>query len=103
MKASRFLGAAVLATAVVLSPIASASANGSVRHSKGASAQGGAAAGLHGEHTMSGTVTDVDKKTGIVGLKTAEGNLRLHFPPKSLAHVKEGEELKVQLGFSPVM
>lgn len=53
-----------------------------------------------GEHSMSGTVTHVDSKKGMVKLKTEEGTLGLHFPPESLKDVKKGEKITVNLGFS---
>lgn len=58
--------------------------------------------GAKGMHSMKGTVEDLDTQTGSLTLKTAEGELKLHFPPKSLAQVKKGDELQVHLSFSPV-
>ena len=68
----------------------------------GALAAGTAAAGMkhQGEHSMSGTVTDIDHKTGLLSLKTEAGELELHFPPQALKEVKEGDQLTVHLGFS---
>jgi hypothetical protein len=53
-----------------------------------------------GEHAMSGTVTDIDHKTGKLSLKTGVGELDLHFPPEALQEVKEGDQITVHLGFS---
>jgi hypothetical protein len=68
----------------------------------GALAAGTAAAGMkhQGEHSMSGTVTDIDHKTGMLSLKTEAGELELHFPPQALKEVKEDDQLTVHLGFS---
>ncbi len=68
----------------------------------GALAAGTAAAGMkyQGEHSMSGTVTDIDHTTGLLSLKTEAGELELHFPPQALKEVKEGDQLTVHLGFS---
>jgi hypothetical protein len=68
----------------------------------GALAAGTAAAGMkhQGEHSMSGTVTDIDHKTGMLSLKTEAGELDLHFPPQALKEVKEDDQLTVHLGFS---
>jgi hypothetical protein len=68
----------------------------------GALAAGTAAAGMkhQGEHSMSGTVTDIDHTTGLLSLKTEAGVLDLHFPPQALKEVKEGDQLTVHLGFS---
>ncbi len=73
----------------------------SSEYSAGASTSGGAGGDLMGTHKMSGTVEDIDKESGIVDLKTAEGDLKLHFPPQSLANVNEGDQIEVQLGFNP--
>lgn len=51
-----------------------------------------------GRHTMTGEVTDVDTTHGRVKLKTAEGDLQLHFPPSTLATIKKGDRLTVELG-----
>jgi hypothetical protein len=61
-----------------------------------------AAAGAkhQGEHSMTGTVTDVDPQTGKLSLDTGVGELELHFPPQALKDVKEGDQLTVYLGFS---
>lgn len=68
----------------------------------GALAVGTAAAGMkhQGEHSMSGTVTDIDHQTGKLSLNTGVGELDLHFPPQALKDVKEGDQLTVHLGFS---
>lgn len=58
------------------------------------------AAGMMGQHPMSGTVTKIDHKTGMLTLKTGVGNLQLHFPPSSLEGVKEGDTITVHLAFS---
>jgi hypothetical protein len=53
-----------------------------------------------GEHSMSGTVTDIDHDTGKLSLNTPVGELDLHFPPAAVKDVKEGDQLTVHLGFS---
>ncbi len=53
-----------------------------------------------GEHSMSGTVTDIDHETGKLSLNTQVGELDLHFPPPALKDVKEGDQLTVHLGFA---
>jgi len=85
--------------------------------STGGSASGGAQSSMHerghkgtpakggkvmGSHQMVGTVEDIDTQKGIVDLKTAEGDLKLHFPPKAVANIKKGDEIQVQLSFSTV-
>lgn len=53
-----------------------------------------------GEHHMDGTVTKVNHHTGFMTIKTAEGAMRLHYPPKSIKNVKDGNKIRVYLGFS---
>jgi hypothetical protein len=52
-----------------------------------------------GEHWMTGEVTKVDAKTGVIDVKTAEAPLILHFPPTSIKDLKTGDHIAVQLGF----
>jgi hypothetical protein len=59
-----------------------------------------AAAKHQGQHSMSGTVTDIDHQTGLVSLNTGVGELKLHFPAQALKDVREGDQMTVHLGFS---
>jgi Ni/Co efflux regulator RcnB len=63
-----------------------------------ASAQAPKTAGDMGRHTMDGQVTKVDAKKGWIDVKTAEGSMKLHFPPEALANVKKGDSVSVELG-----
>lgn len=69
---------------------------------KGADHKGMSSDGMSkmGEHSMSGTVSHVDGKKGMVKLKTEEGTLDLHFPPDALKDVKKGDKITVNLSFS---
>jgi hypothetical protein len=58
-------------------------------------------AGYEGQHTMAGTVTSIDKKAGMMGLKTDEGQLMLHFPPDRIKNISNGERVTVELGIKP--
>jgi hypothetical protein len=51
-----------------------------------------------GHHTMEGQVTKVDAKKGWIDVKTAEGSMKLHFPPEALASVKKGDSVSIELG-----
>ena len=53
-----------------------------------------------GEHHMDGTVTKVNHRTGFITVKTDEGSMRLHYPPKSLKDVKDGNKIRLYLGYS---
>jgi hypothetical protein len=53
-----------------------------------------------GSHSMSGQVTSIDTKKGWIHLKTAEGTMIMHFPPQTLAGVKKGDRLTVELGLT---
>ena len=63
-----------------------------------ASAQAPKPAGDMDRHTMDGQVTKVDAKKGWIDVKTAEGSMKLHFPPEALANVKKGDSVSVELG-----
>jgi hypothetical protein len=63
-----------------------------------ASAQAPKPAGDMDRHTMDGQVTKVDAKKGWIDVKTAEGSMKLHFPPAALANVKKGDSVSVELG-----
>ena len=54
-----------------------------------------------GRHTMEGEVVKVDAKKGHLTLKTAEGNMDLHFPPSALQQVKKGDRIAVELAMKP--
>ena len=49
-------------------------------------------------HTMDGEVTKVDAKKGWIDVKTAEGSMKLHFPPDALSNIKKGDRVTVALG-----
>jgi hypothetical protein len=63
-----------------------------------ASAQAPKPAGDMDRHTMDGQVTKVDAKKGWIDVKTAEGSMKLHFPPEALANVKKCDSVSVELG-----
>jgi hypothetical protein len=48
-------------------------------------------------------VTSIDRKTGMLGLKTEAGDLMLQFPPSKIHNVKDGERVTVELGIKPEM
>lgn len=54
-----------------------------------------------GRHSMTGEVTDVDASRGRLQVRTAEGNLDLHFPPAVLGNVRKGDQVTVDLGLRP--
>ncbi|HET7359750.1 MAG TPA: hypothetical protein VFJ04_06345 [Rhodanobacteraceae bacterium] len=53
-----------------------------------------------GVHDMPGTVTSIDKSTGMIRVTTEGKQLRLHFPPASLANVNKGDTITLHLSFS---
>jgi hypothetical protein len=55
---------------------------------------------MMGMHTMAATVSAVDAKTGIMDVNAGGMNLKLHFPPASLATVKAGDGITVHLAFT---
>jgi len=57
--------------------------------------------GMMGEHEMTGTVSQLDQKTGTLSLQTKGlPTMRLHFPPDQLKDVKNGDTITVHLGFT---
>ena len=52
---------------------------------------------MTGHHTMDGEVTKVDAKKGWVDVKTADGSMKLHFPPPALDNVKTGDSVTVDI------
>ncbi len=57
---------------------------------------------MSGKHTMDGEVTKVEAKRGWVDIKTAEGRMKVHFPPAALENVKVGDSVTVELGMKKV-
>lgn len=53
-----------------------------------------------GEHSMSGTITVINHKTGWLKLKTHEGVMRLHYPPSTVKELKKGEKITAHLSYS---
>jgi hypothetical protein len=56
---------------------------------------------LHGDHWMKGTVTDVNAKTGMVGVKTDDMPLTLQFDPDAVSVLKPGDNIAVQIAYEP--
>ncbi len=55
---------------------------------------------VQGKHSMTGTITMIDHTSGMLTLKTSEGDLKLHFPPSSVQKLKEGDTITVHLSYS---
>ena len=55
---------------------------------------------MMGMHMMPATVTAIDTKTGLVDVTAGNMALKLHFPPASLASLKNGDKITLHLGFS---
>jgi len=53
-----------------------------------------------GEHWMTGRITGINHRTGLMSLKTEEGTLRLSFPADSIRDLKRGNETSVQMSYS---
>ncbi|TAM59084.1 MAG: hypothetical protein EPN49_11625 [Rhodanobacter sp.] len=51
-------------------------------------------------HMMPATVTSVDTKTGMVEATSEGMSLRVHFPPKSVEHLKAGDKITLHMGYS---
>jgi hypothetical protein len=59
-----------------------------------------ATAKMQGAHSMTGTITMIEHSTGMLTLKTMEGDLKLHFPPATVQKLKEGDTITVHLSYS---
>jgi hypothetical protein len=82
-------------------PSGGAAASGRMSSPSASPATGSASADFTARHTMDGEVVKVDQKKGHVTLKTAEGNMELHFPPSALQNVKKGDRMSVELAMKP--
>lgn len=49
---------------------------------------------------MTGHVTTADRATGMVSVATAEGPMDLHFPPRAVSTLKQGDPITVYLVFT---
>ena len=57
-------------------------------------------ASMSGMHEMPATVVSVDHKTGIVEVDSEKMKLKVHFPASTIADLKKGDKIKLQLGYS---
>jgi hypothetical protein len=53
--------------------------------------------GYQGRHDVKGEITNVNKDTGMLSLKTAEGDLQLAFPPSAVNKLNKGDEVSVEM------
>ena len=53
-----------------------------------------------GHHSMTGEVTKVSSRSGWIDVKTAEGSMKLHFPPDALQNLKKGDRVTVDLAMT---
>jgi len=59
-----------------------------------------ATAKVQGKHSMTGTVTMIDHTTGMLTLKTSEGDLNFALPPSAVQKLKQGDTITVHLSYS---
>jgi len=97
MKHSVIALAILVASGVATAPVLVEAASSKAEKSGFPTSQ----AGYEAQHTMTGTVASLDRKTGMLGLKTDEGSLALQFPPAKIHNIKEGERVTVELGVKP--
>lgn len=90
----------ILASLLSLAAAPSFAQNSSMQSMPGMSMSGMNMQNMMGMHTMPATVSTVDAKTGIVDVSADGMNLKLHFPPASLANVKAGDSITVHLAFT---
>ena len=54
---------------------------------------------MMGEHDMTGTISSIDHKTGVVKLESKPHDLELHFPPDAIKDLKKGDKITVHMSF----
>jgi hypothetical protein len=52
------------------------------------------------QQRVSGTVADINQEKGLVALTSADGPLKLHFPPQSIRGVRIGDSIVVQIAIA---
>ena len=90
----------VLASLLSLAVAPAFAQNSSMQGMPGMNMPGMSRQNMMGMHTMPATVSAIDAKTGIVDVNAGGMNLKLHFPPASLANVKAGDSITVHLAFT---
>jgi hypothetical protein len=97
------LGALALSGAVLAQDSMPSSASSSMGSTSGMHSHMSGMKGMHhmmGMHAMPATVTSVDTKSGIVEVDASGMNLKVHFPPSSVADLKAGDKITLHMGFS---
>ncbi|HKT27379.1 hypothetical protein [Dyella sp.] len=97
------LAALALSSAVLAQDSTPSSASSSMGSMGGMHDHMSGMKGMHhmmGMHAMPATVSSVDTKTGIVEVEASGMNLKVHFPPSSVADLKEGDKITLHMGFS---
>lgn len=54
---------------------------------------------MMGEHDMTGTISSIDHKSGVVKLTAKPHDMELHFPPDAIKDLKKGDKITVHLAF----
>lgn len=57
--------------------------------------------GFRARHDVRGEVTSMNKDSGMVTLKTPDGDMRLQFPPSALGGIDEGDHVEIELAIKP--
>jgi hypothetical protein len=60
------------------------------------------AKGYQGRHDVKGEITKVNKDTGMLTVKTEEGEMQLAFPPSAVNKLSQGDEVSVELAIKPM-
>ena len=55
---------------------------------------------MKSQHTMTGTISQIDHSRGTVGLNTEKGQLVLYFPPEEIRDYKEGDKMAFHLAIA---
>ncbi len=95
----RAVGILSIAVAAVFAGTLAFGQTGYGTGTSGAGTTGGgtAGAGYVGQHTMTGTVKNIDKNAGTVSIEAEGKQLDLHFPQTALQDLSKGDRVSVQL------
>ncbi len=63
--------------------------------------KGSAAERLSGQHQVSGRITTIDHRSGLLTVRSEnKTTMRLQFPPNSIQNLNKGDQITVNLGFT---
>ena len=52
------------------------------------------------QQVVTGPITEINNRNGLVSLRSADGIVRLHFPPAAIGNLKKGDKISAQYAFT---